>query len=126
MSRLSCPRAQRGRDRGLTSHSASTSWPWCDRGSAGSARAPILGLFLRRRPPTVARFVVAVVVDALDAVSIRPLAHVGEEVLEDLPALADGDAGAAVMLVVRCPWVRRAAFSHRLPRFVGRRSAGFA
>src|SRR4051812_20755019 len=58
----------------------------------------VVCLFAECRPTTVARFVVPIVVDAIDGVlGRRALPHVGQKVLKDLPALADGDPAPAVV-----------------------------
>lgn len=55
-------------------------------------------LLLRRGPNAIARFVIAVVVLALDGHSERCLAHVGEEVLKVQPAVTNLDAASAVLM----------------------------
>ena len=63
---------------------------------------PVSGLLLPRRPAPVPRFVVSVVVwEAINRVFRRwARPHVGEEVLEGIPAIADGDVASAVDVVV--------------------------
>jgi hypothetical protein len=68
----------------------------------------------RSRPPTVTGLVVAVVVDAIDGAAVGSLAHVGEEVGEGVPALADGDPSSAVVGPVLASGVV-AALEHGLP-----------
>jgi hypothetical protein len=64
-------------------------------------RATIRGLLLGRRPTAVCWFVIAVVVHALDRVSIRRgFAHVGVKVFEDGPSFTNANAAAAVSLEV--------------------------
>jgi len=62
--------------------------------------APICRLLLRSGPPTVAGLVVAVAVDAVNGVARPRLrAHVGVEVFEGRPSVADRDSSGAVVLV---------------------------
>ena len=57
-------------------------------------------LFIACRPSTILRGVVAVVITAIDRVLLgRPLAHIREEVLEGLPAIAYGDSAPSIVLV---------------------------
>lgn len=95
-------------------------------------RSSVTRLLLSSGPAAVARLVISIVVDAVDGViRRRASAHVGDEVLEDLPAWIDHDAAAGVsavlttafahvspgspfrrtteaVLEVRCNWRRRA------------------
>jgi hypothetical protein len=65
------------------------------------ARSPIVGLFAHRCPTTVAGLIALVVVDTIQSVArAGALAHIGEEVLEAVPALADGDSSAAVIGII--------------------------
>src|SRR5580700_2153945 len=61
-----------------------------------AVRPPVAHLLLEGRPATVARFVVALVVDAVQRKVGRAFTHIGEEVLEAAPALANGDTSTAV------------------------------
>jgi len=84
-------------------------------------RSTAAHLLLGSRPTAVARFVVSFVVDAVQRQPGRARPHVREEVLETAPAVADGDAPAAVTRVVparRCA----APLQHALPRVVGSRA----
>ena len=82
---------------------------------------PVGALLLARRPAAVARLVVAVPIDPVDrVVEAGAWAHVGEEVFELQPPLADDYAATAVALEGRVSWVR-AATAHRGPGSVGRR-----
>lgn len=63
------------------------------------AAPPVHSLFFRGRPPTVARLVVPVRVDAIQALSFRSLAHVLQERSERAPASAHRDSPAAVNVV---------------------------
>jgi len=49
-------------------------------------------------PAAVARLVVAVVVDPVEAAAVGALAHVGEEVGKRMPAFADADPASAVVV----------------------------
>jgi hypothetical protein len=51
---------------------------------------------LEGRPTTVARFVVAVVVDAVQREPGRTFSNIREEVLETVPTLTDADTPTAV------------------------------
>lgn len=61
-----------------------------------SIAAAIILLLLHGGPPTVARFVVAVVVDAIYRHMRRSLAHVEQEVLKLLPSLANCNTSPTV------------------------------
>lgn len=80
---------------------------------------PIARLLLACSPATVARLVVAVVVDSVDAVLHRwSWPHVGKEGREiGAPSVTNGDAATSVVLVTM---VGRAVtpFQHRCPGFV--------
>lgn len=81
----------------------------------------IAALLRGGRPAAVARAVAATVVDAVKRVlSRRALAHVGQEVLEHTPTLADSNASAAVVVPVGIVGVR-AALPHSDPRNVSGR-----
>ena len=84
---------------------------------------PVVGLLSSRRPTAVSGFVVPVVVAPVKGRSGRPLAHIGEEVLEPVrtaPPLADGDPPTAVAVgaTIRFGAI---AIHHRAPRSIGRR-----
>lgn len=72
-------------------------------------------------PSAIAGFVVPVIVDAIEAKSIRTDAHVGEKILESTPLLIDGDASPAVPVVLLVSRTRT-PINHRSPRVVGRRA----
>src|SRR3990172_5007551 len=74
----------------------------------------VSGLGFSGCPVAVSGRVMPVVVTSLDGCSWWRLSHVGEEVLEGLPALADDDAASAVfspVLVLAAP----ATVEHSLP-----------
>jgi hypothetical protein len=88
--------------------------------------APISILFLARRPAAIARGVIALLVrPSIDGVAIRNDAHVGEEVLERLPARAHLDAAGTI---IRPIGIRRncASTTHRFPTLVRARSTSTA
>jgi hypothetical protein len=58
--------------------------------------AAVSDLFFRRGPADIAGFVVPVVVDAVDGLSGRALAHVLQESFEAQPTFTNGDAAPAV------------------------------
>lgn len=84
-----------------------------------SPRALIVRLLQAGRPAAVARLIVAVVVDAIERMQERGArAHVGVEGGERVPpAIADGDAAAAVIRPRGVRATETAAF-HGAPRFV--------
>ncbi len=59
----------------------------------------ILGLLFLCSPVAVLGAVIPVIVDSVDAPAFWPFAHVGEEVLEQLPASTDTDAATAISVV---------------------------
>src|SRR5262249_47475632 len=68
-------------------------------------RGSTIGVLHRSgRPAAIARFVIAVVIDAIDGQARRWIAHIGVEVFEATPSLADGDAAASVIVVA---WIVR-------------------
>lgn len=90
--------------------------------AASTNRPTIRPLLDLCRPPTVARLVVAVVVDAVDRCSRGALAHVGEEVLEALaPPLAHLDPAATVVPPSSMRAVSMAPREHRHPAPIRRR-----
>ena len=80
--------------------------------------APIVGLLTPSRPPTVAGFVISIVVDAIESQFRRSFAHVGEEVVKEMPSLTHIDASPAVMLEVLVCGIA-ASIEHAGPRFIG-------
>jgi len=63
--------------------------------------AAIVSLFHRCRPATIAQFITALIVDAVNALALWPLTHVRKEVREalaPLPAVAYPDTASAVIL----------------------------
>ena len=72
-----------------------------------SVGASIVGLFRRCGPPTIARFIIAVGVDAVKRVrGTWPWPHVIIESLEGIaPPLAHGDTPAAIVFVAVTRWV---------------------
>ena len=74
-------------------------------------------------PPAIARVVLAIVVDAIEPLPRRRIAHIGVEIFKLEPPLADGDTSAPIIAVV--PDVRvEAAPQHGGPTSVG--VGGFA
>ena len=59
--------------------------------------AVVLLLFLSG-PAAVSGFVAFSIVDAINGEAARALAHVGQEVLEGVPAFADGDTFGSVLV----------------------------
>src|SRR6185436_16398544 len=70
-------------------------------------------------PATIAGFITSRVVDAIDGLPWRTLAHIDKEVGEGQPSLANGDALAAILPVaaMALPHTSR---DHVVPRLVGR------
>jgi len=82
---------------------------------------PFIALLLRSRgPAAVARFVIAVVVDAVNRQSWRAIAHVVAEVFKARPPFADGDPAATVERKVNSVRIQ-AAFFHCYPGSICRR-----
>jgi hypothetical protein len=79
--------------------------------------SPVAGLFSAGRPLAVAFFVVAIVVFPIERLSGRPFPHVGEEVYEGKPSLANRDPAPAVpakgFMVCAC-----ATINHARPRMI--------
>ena len=71
-------------------------------------------MLAKRYPLAICRFVVAVVVDALDGATIRARPHVCDEVCEGPPSVADFDAASAIAFVGVGVWVL-ATLPHRDP-----------
>lgn len=92
----------------------------------------VVVLLEQRGPAAVCRLVVPVVIDAVDR-EVRPLgppsrgsqSHVGEEIVEDIPALADMDASTAVIFPVLVLGVG-APVPHLAPRVVLSRQASIS
>ena len=83
-------------------------------GGEYDAGAAIGVLFRRGGPSTVARLVVAVIVNTINRFSNRWFAHIGQKVLELLPSFADSNAAAAVSAPVSVLWVG-ASVAHASP-----------
>ena len=84
--------------------------------------ASITSLLMPSRPAAVVRLVVTCVVDAVERLTFRPLAHIGQEVLKLKPAFANSDAAATItfpVLRIRVP----AAIQCRLPAAISSRLA---
>ena len=75
---------------------------------------PVLLLLSRRCPAAIARLVVPIIVDTVEAGARRALPHVGKEVLEAIPALTDADTPASVAGVLRVVGVKT-PLPHRAP-----------
>lgn len=79
--------------------------------------APVVGLLLGGSPSAIGRFIVPIVVNAVDAQPVRALAHIGKEVPEGAPSLADRDTTSAVEMIVPRVGVSAAA-EYRGPALV--------
>lgn len=81
--------------------------------------ATVVRRFFRRRPPTVRWLVRTIIVDSINAMTLRwPRPHVTEECFEAvLPSLAHRDAAAAVLRIVSGVGLQ-AATPHHGPRVV--------
>ena len=90
-------------------------------GGKASGAPPVVVRLVNRHPAAIAGFVISVIVDAIEEHAVRRLAHIRQKVLEALPALADFDAAAAVVLEPLMRGVRAALF-HLCPALVGRRA----
>src|SRR5579859_11850 len=85
-----------------------------------SVAALVLALFARGGPTAVAWLVVPVVVDPINGPTSRAFAHVGEKVLERVPALAHRDPATAVVVVGDVAGIS-APIKHVFPRPVSGR-----
>lgn len=72
------------------------------------------------RPSAIFWMVISVVVDSIKRHTIRALAHVTKEVLEEHPALTDGNTPTTVVRIVPVRRIK-AAFFHCCPGFISRR-----
>lgn len=84
------------------------------------SRSSVAGLFSRGSPPAVAFFVVAIVVFPIERLSGRSFPHVGKEVYEGTPLLANRDAATAVVSVTRGFRIA-ASLDHLFPSVIDRR-----
>ena len=80
----------------------------------------VVRLLFSGRPTAIRRLIISVVVLSVDGVSFGPRSHVGEEIQEHSPSLANGYSPTSVSGIVAGIWVQ-AAFSHRHPNLVFRR-----
>ncbi len=63
------------------------------------------------RPTTIVWFIIPVVIDPVDRISFgRALSHIGKEVLELLPSLADLDASISIPMILCVIWIRAPIF----------------
>lgn len=107
-------RDRRLQSRGSPSRSGWPDWSrnWCR--SSASCRALVSSLVNSRSPSTIRWLIVAVVVDALECQFWRPSSHIGEEIGEVQPTLADCDASASI--VFKCGHIGvQAPTQHRRP-----------
>lgn len=87
---------------------------------AFSAFAPIVVLLLACGPITVAGLIVSVVVPPVDAMESRwAPPHVGEEVLERVPAFAHFDTASPIVSILLMPWIQTATFHLRPSSVLG-------
>lgn len=90
--------------------------------------APVAVLRLARGPRAVLRAVSQIIVDALDRVASRPLAHVGYERRKRVPPpLTDANASGAIVPEGRFVWVFAPtdhAHEHRIERVLGSSISG--
>lgn len=77
-------------------------------------------LFRPGGPATVARFVIPFIVDAVQSFTRRTRPHIGQEIVKLLPALANGNAAATIVLEMNVPRLRT-TYSHAKPGLVFRR-----
>ena len=80
--------------------------------------ASIVGLFFAGDPSAIVRFVIAVVVDAIERKAGWPFPHISEEVAKIQPSFANRNAAAPVIGVVPMIWVI-APLDHGFPGLVG-------
>ena len=74
------------------------------------------------RPSAVGRFVIAVVVDAIERRFWRSYSHVGKKVVEQFPRIAEGDASSSVVFKSDDIGIG-AALDHATPRLISPREA---
>ena len=80
----------------------------------------ISGLFLRRRPSTVIRFVVAIVIDSINGVSDSwRMSHVGKEMLERIPPFANVNSSAWIPFIIFMGFLGSASIVHGFPCSMG-------
>lgn len=79
--------------------------------------APIALLFTTGRPAAIIRTISAVVIDAFDGMAKWTLAHIGQEIIEVFPPLANRDSAAAVIVESAVVWIR-AALPHVAPNII--------
>jgi len=79
----------------------------------------IARLFVSWHPSTVARLVIAVVVDTLNRMTVRARIHVGLEVLEVLPSFADRNSSTSVVVELWM-WLVGASTAHVFPSVINR------
>lgn len=72
---------------------------------ASSSRATVGCLIGIGCPPAITRFVIAIVISAIEAVPFRLRPHVSEEILKGLPAVTDGNTAPAVIGILLAIWV---------------------
>ena len=80
--------------------------------------SPVSHLLRMSSPSAVARFVVAVVVDAIKRQFIGPVAHIRQEVVEDQPALTNNNPATAVIRPGLAPEIETTGL-HGLPGSIG-------
>lgn len=79
----------------------------------------ILGLFLHGGPPAIVRFIVTVVINALNRMFIGGrFTHIGQEIQEVVPPITDLDATPSVVRILGGA-LNQAATSQRAPRAIG-------
>ena len=76
-------------------------------------------MFASRRPSAVAWFVISVAVDAVESLTVRPVAHARVEVFEVEPLFTDSDAPAAVEWIAAMARIE-ATLLHAAPRTISR------
>lgn len=74
-------------------------------------------LLFGRRPAAIARFVIAVVVDAVKRHSVWSRPHIGEEILKYKPAIADLDSASSIKVPIGCLGIAAPIF-HTAPQGV--------
>ena len=59
----------------------------------------IVALLFRGGPTAIARLVISIIIDAVD-LSFWPISHIGQEVVETAPALANGDPPPSIPEII--------------------------
>lgn len=79
----------------------------------------VAGLFSSSGPTAISRFVIAIVVDAVNRLANGALAHIGKKILELIPSFTNTNSSAPIVFVLRNMFVS-APGTHTCPTSVSR------